>query len=106
MQKYQKIKAVNHLPAGFSATRHHLNGPSGLQAVIKARAGIKCCHSVAENTLQLRRGFVEQVFPPIDSRPGFLHIFHFSIYLKSQINLFFNLFSILKLKFCGYLLRF
>jgi len=27
IQKYQKIKAVNCLTAGFSSTRHHLNGP-------------------------------------------------------------------------------
>jgi len=29
IQKKQKIKAVNCLTAGFSSTRHHLNGPSG-----------------------------------------------------------------------------
>jgi hypothetical protein len=58
-QKNQKFKAVNRLSAGFSSTRHHLYGPSRLLAVIKDRAGIKCCHSVAENTL----------FPPTDSRP-------------------------------------
>ncbi len=27
IQKKQKIKAVNCLTAGFSSTRHHLNGP-------------------------------------------------------------------------------
>jgi hypothetical protein len=64
-QKKQKFKAVNHLSAGFSATRHHLNGPSGSQAVINIPAGVKCCQSVAENTLS----------PPIDSRPEIFIVF-------------------------------
>ena len=59
IQKKQKIKAVNCLTAGFSSTRHHLNGPSDTLAVIKDSAGAKCCHSVTENTL----------FPSTNSRP-------------------------------------
>ena len=67
LQKKQKIKAVNCLTAGFSSTRHHLNGPFRLQVVINAygrssferASDNKCCHSVAENTL----------FPSTNSRP-------------------------------------
>jgi hypothetical protein len=60
IQKNQKIKAVNLLAAGFSATRHNLNGPSETIKVIKEPTGSKLCQRVSENTL----------FPPIDSRPG------------------------------------
>jgi len=62
-QKNQKFKAVNRLSAGFSATRHNFNGPSGLLTVIQVLAGIKLCQSVSENTL----------FPLIDSRPNKIH---------------------------------
>jgi len=34
IQKNQKIKAMNRLSAGFSSTRHHLNGPSSSSTII------------------------------------------------------------------------
>jgi hypothetical protein len=64
------------------------------------QTSIKCCHSVAENSLQLRRGFVEQVFPPMDSRPEFLRYFPFP-HIKINNNLIFILLPIRKSKFRG-----
>jgi hypothetical protein len=61
IQKNEKIKAMNRLSVGFSSTRHHLNGPSSSSTIIKETAGVKCCQSVAENTLQLRQGISYEV---------------------------------------------
>jgi len=35
MQKYQKIKTANQLPAGFSSTRHHFNDPQHSKYLLK-----------------------------------------------------------------------